>query len=812
MTQNNLKLALTILTLCAMIGSAMAQDNEGVSNVNFPPNDNEAKNWTVTKNDNGNIDLTYNGNRRVLDVNTVRFIDLGIIINDKRIKWATTNVGAINPWDFGDYYAWGEIETKEAYNESYNNYTFYDNGSFTKYNATDKISSLQSDDDIATVTFGNNCAIPTPAEWSALINDCKWIWYNSYKGTSINGYAVFKKKSTDTYSIDSDPHIFLPASGSYKNGNLNSKGTEGWFWSSSISNLNNSEFIASELHITSGKQELQESNRYYGLSVRPVMRKNAYINLDKREASVYPEKTITLKATTDPANQSVVWKSADETIATVDNNGVVTGQKPGTTTITATYKGQDAICIVTVLVPPSGITLSDPKYPNPYVWGKYDEAYRTITATITPSNANDKNVTWTSSHPEIISVEGTGGNNNVAKIKIVAPNESDGVVAVTITAMSSYKNSIKKEYTIYLDNYVDLGTGEDENNGEYWKTTKEANTYSYTNAENKFDKKNLPSKYDYEHLRNRCIINGDIIKNRNNSGAYIKCEKLDYWTNTQSSSSKNYSFSHKSNDNSIGETDKTKALYVRCVRRFGNMKVTKITIAGNFSSPYIWGRESSSSKISLDVEPSYATKKDVTWSSSDTKIATVDKDGTVKIVGPNESDGNATITITATANDGSGVKGTYQFKVANYVDLYTTSYWYTTNAKNSKTFTYSEAESEYPDYSDKTNNIISDKHLPDFEKDIKPLFDTEVFTWTYNGNTATVKHKNSGVYINFPFIQCSTKTETWYAYWSWNKYSLGFGVYYLGLEFQHNETIWNPPNDGHLHKDDAFPVRLVKER
>lgn len=72
------------------------------------------------------------------------------------------------------------------------------------------------------------------------------------------------------------------------------------------------------------------------------MRKNAYINLDKREASVFPGKTITLKATTDPANQPVVWKSADETIATV-SNGVVTGKTPGTTTITATYNGQDAI-------------------------------------------------------------------------------------------------------------------------------------------------------------------------------------------------------------------------------------------------------------------------------------------------------------------------------------------------------------------------------------------------------------------------------------------------------------------------------------
>ena len=807
------RLALTIMTLFAMASGAMAQDDEGVSNVNFPPSDTEAKNWTVSKNDNGNIDLTYNGNRRVLDVNAVRFIDLGIIVDGKRIKWATTNVGAKNPWDYGDYYAWGETETKDPFfDEHWSDYTLYENSSFTKYNATDKINTLQSDDDIATVTFGNNCVMPTPAEWAALHTNCEWKWINSYKGTSVNGYAVFKKKAAGSYSIDSDPHIFLPAGGSYINGNINKKGSDGWYWSSSLFNEKKYE-TASELHINSSTiDHNEESRRFYGLSIRPIMRKNAYINLDKREASVFPGKTITLKATTDPANENVEWKSDDATIATVAD-GVVTGVKPGTTTITATYNGQDAVCIVTVLVPPEKITLSGASYANPYVWGTENVASKKFTATVTPSNADDKSVTWSSSNTNIITVDQSGN------VKIIAPNETSGILDVTITATSNYDNSIKASYTIHLDNYVDLGTGEDANNGEYWKTTKESNSYTYANAESTLGIKNIPSKYDYDRLLSRCSIDGDKIKNKNKSGAYINCDKGDYWTNTKSdfSNISNYSFKHQSNSTKIGEVMVISALAVRCVRRFGAIKVKEIRLKGSFDDPnipYIWGKDESSIQISCTVLPTFADNTNVTWSSNNS-IATVDGNGKVTIVAPNESNKNATITITATAKDGSGAKGTFSFYVANYVDLGTAAYWYTINDQGTTTFTIAEAIEAYPHYTDDTKKTYSDKHLPDMQDDIEIMTKgtyKDNYTWTYNANTCTVKNKLTGVYINFPLIQCGSKKESqepWYAYWSWDNY---LANWYWGLEFKHNNTLWNPPNSGHLPNGDRFPVRLVKEK
>lgn len=801
------RLALTIMTLFAMASGAMAQDDEGVSNVNFPPSDTEAKNWTVSKNDNGNIDLTYNGNRRVLDVNAVRFIDLGIIVDGKRIKWATTNVGAKNPWDYGDYYAWGETETKEAYNESFSNYTFYDNGSFTKYNATDKISSLQSDDDIATVTFGNNCVIPTPAEWAALHTNCEWKWISSYKGTSVNGYAVFKKKAAGSYSIDSDPHIFLPAGGSYINGNINKKGSDGWYWSSSLFNEKKYE-TASELHINSSTiDHNEESRRFYGLSIRPIMRKNAYINLDKREASVFPGKTITLKATTDPANENVEWKSDDATIATVAD-GVVTGKKSGTTTITATYNGQDAICIVTVLVPPEKITLSGASYANPYVWGTEDVASKKFTATITPSNADDKSVTWTSSNTNIITVDQSGN------VKIIAPNETSGILDVTITATSNYDNSIKASYTIHLDNYVDLGTGE-----AYWKTTNEQfniDTDDYNELENTLGIQNITSKYDFENLLNKCTIEKSIIKNKNNSGAYINCDPGFYITNTNYGLDRPvFEANSSGNDRIISAWDAYEAVQngdnknyaVRCVRRFGTIKVKEIRIDGFFSDPYVWGRDvSSNHQISCYVYPTFADNTNVTWSSNNS-IATVSNGGTVTIVAPNESDGNAKVTITATAQDGSGVKATYSFNVANYVDLGTSRvYWYTKNAtrNGASVFLYSDAE-----------NYLGKANIPKYE-DYQELLNTDNYHWKQFGSNNKVTHyrvtnRSTGVYIEFPVVGNNNVDDKNEGYWTSSLYIAG---QQNGLVLEDNGTFKLPPTLAawRLSRQWTLPVRFIKPK
>ena len=112
----------------------------------------------------------------ILPVHEPEYVDLGL-----SVKWATFNVGATSPEDYGDYFAWGETETKEEYtweNYKWCNGTVY---KITKYNATDGKTILEPEDDVAQVLWGGNWRMPTIEEQTELREQCIWTW------TSING-------------------------------------------------------------------------------------------------------------------------------------------------------------------------------------------------------------------------------------------------------------------------------------------------------------------------------------------------------------------------------------------------------------------------------------------------------------------------------------------------------------------------------------------------------------------------------------------------------------------------------------------------
>lgn len=175
-------------------------------------------------------------------------VDLGL-----SVKWAATNVGASSPGDYGDYYAWGETETKSTYYWS----TYFDsvNGSdsnFTKY-ATDKKTQLDPEDDVAHVKWGGSWRMPTKAEQDDLLTKCAWVWttYGGHKGYVVMG-------STGNA-------IFLPAAGYRSHSSLNYAGSGGNYWSSSLYENNSSS--AFELNFGSSRVN---NIRYCGQSVRPV--------------------------------------------------------------------------------------------------------------------------------------------------------------------------------------------------------------------------------------------------------------------------------------------------------------------------------------------------------------------------------------------------------------------------------------------------------------------------------------------------------------------------------------------------------------
>ena len=188
-------------------------------------------------------------------------VDLGL-----SVKWATCNVGASSPEEYGDYYAWGETEMRLKGNYrwkdykwgkgSWNNMTKYCNDS--KFGAVDDKTVLDSEDDVAHVRWGGNWRMPTRDEQDELRENCIWEWTNL---NGKNGRKVTSKKNGN--------FIFLPAAGYRYSSSLRSAGSDGYYWSSSLYtsypcnayyvNFNSSDVFRDYIY-----------SRIYGLSVRPV--------------------------------------------------------------------------------------------------------------------------------------------------------------------------------------------------------------------------------------------------------------------------------------------------------------------------------------------------------------------------------------------------------------------------------------------------------------------------------------------------------------------------------------------------------------
>ena len=219
-------------------------------------------------------------------------VDLGL---PSGTLWTTCNLGATNPWDYGDYYAWGETTTKSDYswstyslcNGSETSLTKYCNNSeYGKDGNTDALTTLEATDDAATAVLGSDYSMPTAAEWSELSSQCYWVWTADYNGQGVAGYIVYKAKAdgdkgTKVYSGNtpsasyslSDAHIFLPCAGLRNYTYLYYAGSFGDYLSASLyengpRSARGCDFGCSNVNADSF------SRRYYGQSVRPVRRTN----------------------------------------------------------------------------------------------------------------------------------------------------------------------------------------------------------------------------------------------------------------------------------------------------------------------------------------------------------------------------------------------------------------------------------------------------------------------------------------------------------------------------------------------------------
>ena len=213
-------------------------------------------------------------------VQEMKAVDLGL-----SVKWAECNLGAEKPEDYGDYYAWGEVEPYYSsqdpltwkYGKTGYDWTSYSlcNGkssTLTKYNTSssfgtvDNKTVLEEADDVAHVKLGGKWRMPTDAEWTELRTNCTWTSENQ---NGVHGFLVTGPNGNS---------IFLPRAGSRSNTELNDVGSNGVgvYWSSSLDT--NRPYYAWSVYlyydpgerydvVTRGDNGLY---RYLGHSVRPV--------------------------------------------------------------------------------------------------------------------------------------------------------------------------------------------------------------------------------------------------------------------------------------------------------------------------------------------------------------------------------------------------------------------------------------------------------------------------------------------------------------------------------------------------------------
>ena len=195
------------------------------------------------------------------------YVDLGLTSGT---LWATMNVGASSPSDYGDYFAWGEVSGYKNGKSSFSWSTYkYCNGTYdsiTKYCTTDfhgnvdNKTELELSDDAACHNWGGSWRMPSKAQFEELYDECTWTW------TTLNGYYgywVSSKKNSNS--------LFLPAAG-YRTSSAYDTGSYGHYWSRSIDESNSC--VAHTLYFSSNSINPSWSysnHRCCGMSIRPVL-------------------------------------------------------------------------------------------------------------------------------------------------------------------------------------------------------------------------------------------------------------------------------------------------------------------------------------------------------------------------------------------------------------------------------------------------------------------------------------------------------------------------------------------------------------
>lgn len=561
-------------------------------------------------------------------------VDLGLTV-----LWATCNVGASSPEEYGDYFAWGETEPyyssqnaltwKEGKTAGYTWATYqWCNGSYNtlnKYNTSssygplvDNKTTLEPADDAAYANWDGSWRMPTDAEWTELRTKCTWTWTRQY---GIEGIRVTGPNGNV---------IFLPAAGYRIDANLGLGGSYGYYWSSSL----NTDYPSDAWLVDFSSLSVRGygSFRYVGRSIRPVMANPNSISvtgveLNTHNISLNVRDELTLTATLIPSNatnNSIVWASSNTAVLTVTSSGLIKAISSGTATITVTTAdgGYTDSCVVEVVTPAPGMD-------NGHEWVDLG----------LPSGLK-----WATCNVGADTPEGYGDYYAWGETS----TKNNYSWSTYKWADGSYKKLKKYNTSISygsVDNKTVLDIGDDAARANWGGTWR------------------IPTEADFEELINNCTtlwksengvltwkytsnINGNSIilpaaGYRSGTGLNYAGSRQYYWS---SSIYTDYPYQALCLGSYTSYSSRSDGFQVRPVLDI-IVPVSSITL--NKSTLNL--NEGESETLIATVKPNDATDKSVVWSSTNSSIATVDQAGRVlaKAAG--------TVTISATTVDGGFV-------------------------------------------------------------------------------------------------------------------------------------------------------------
>lgn len=335
------------------------------------------------------------------------------------------------------------------------------------------------------------------------------------------------------------------------------------------------------------------------VTVSPIPVSVSGVSLNKNSTGIYINSTEQLTATVlpvDATNQNVTWSSGNANIITVSANGLIKGITAGNSTVTVTTEDGNyhSECEVTVLNRPvSGVNI------NKTSLTLFINGTESLTAEILPSNATNKNVTWSSSNPGAVTVTSNGFVKGIAlgNAAISVTTEDGGflkecVVSVTEIPVSSVSLN-KNSSSIYINSTEQLTA-----------------TVLPSGAANK----NVTWSSSNESVAT--VSTSGLVTGISAGFSNIRVTTVDG------------------------------GFYKECIFSVSNRPVTNVTLDKYSVKTYIGGTE----QLNASILPSNATNKNLTWSSNNTDIVTVSTTGFVTAIA------NGQATVTATTEDGGFYK------------------------------------------------------------------------------------------------------------------------------------------------------------